>query len=75
MARLVAVMDVRTPASFFEFMERCRVKATGSEIQMEDSPDTVRPQRLADLEQAYIDAALERHSGNRRRTAEELGIS
>jgi transcriptional regulator with PAS, ATPase and Fis domain len=31
--------------------------------------------RLADLEQVVIEAALERHYGNRRRAAEELGIS
>jgi DNA-binding NtrC family response regulator len=70
--------------------EACQV-ASGSEIQMEDLPDTVRPahvsrsfragdisrdwRRLADLEQVLIEAALERHYGNRRRAAEELGIS
>ena len=58
---------------------------------MEDLPDTVRPasesrpqpatdpsrnrRRLADLEQLLIDAALETHEGNRRRAAEEVGIS
>ena len=70
--------------------EACQV-ATGSEIQIEDLPDTVRPaaaspslpiadpsrdrRRLPDVEQMYIDAALERHLGNRRRAAEDLGIS
>ena len=70
--------------------EACQV-ASGSEIQMEDLPDTVRPAhvsrsfraggpscdwlRLADVEKVVIDAALERHFGNRRRAAEELGIA
>jgi DNA-binding NtrC family response regulator len=70
--------------------EACLV-ATGSEVQMEDLPDTVRlaavspslpfgdpsrdRRRLPDIEQMYIDAALERHFGNRRRAAEDLGIS
>jgi DNA-binding NtrC family response regulator len=65
--------------------------ASGSEIQIEDLPDTVRPahlsrtlragdpshdwRRLADVEQVLIDAALERHFGSRRRAAEELGIA
>jgi two-component system response regulator HydG len=70
--------------------EACQV-ASGSEIQMEDLPDSVRPahvsrtlragdpshdwRRLADVEQVLIDAALERHFGSRRRAAEELGIA
>jgi DNA-binding NtrC family response regulator len=69
--------------------EACQV-ASGSEIRMEDLPDAVRPahvsrslraddplhdwRRLADFEKVVIDAALERHFGNRRRAAEELGI-
>jgi two-component system response regulator HydG len=70
--------------------EACQV-ARGSEIQMEDLPCAVQAaemfrallagdlsrdwRRLADFEQMLIDAALERHFGNRRRAAEELGIS
>jgi two-component system response regulator HydG len=70
--------------------EACQV-ARGSEIQMQDLPYTVHTdamspslpvgdpsldwRRLADLEEVVIDAALERHFGDRRRAAKELGIS
>jgi two-component system response regulator HydG len=65
--------------------------ARGSEIGLEDLPARVRSQsapplpsaatpsrdirRLAVAAELQIDAALERHGGNRRRAAEELGIS
>ena len=58
--------------------------ATGPEIDVEDLPDAVRgvdasarrpdERPLADRERAYIQAVLDRHHGNRRRAAEELGI-
>ncbi len=63
----------------------------GMAIQMDDPSGTVRRasaspsasaadsfrdvQRLADAAERLIDAALARHAGNRRRAAEELGIS
>jgi len=70
--------------------EACQV-TRGPEIQKEDLPYTVQPdamsrslpagdlsldwRRLAELEQVLIDAALERHFGDRLRAAKELGIS
>ena len=69
--------------------EACAV-ATGPEIELDDVPDRVRQgfvststaqsggftrRPLADLERAYVAAVLERHHGNRRRAAAELGIS
>lgn len=65
-------------------IERACALATGSDIEVEDLPDAVRgvdsaerPGRhpLADRERAYVRAVLDRHDGNRRRAAEELGIS
>ncbi|MEO8481552.1 MAG: sigma 54-interacting transcriptional regulator [Acidobacteriota bacterium] len=66
-------------------IERACAVATGTEIDVDDLPDAVRcaiaserrpdHRPLADLEQAYIRAVLDRHDGHRRRTAEELGIS
>jgi DNA-binding NtrC family response regulator len=66
-------------------IERACALATGSEIDVEDLPEAVRgvdsadtrPGRhpLADRERAYVRAVLDRHDGNRRRAAEELGIS
>jgi two-component system response regulator HydG len=66
-------------------------KAPGPEIRMEDLPPRMRRapaptlpsvadalrdvRRLAVAAELQIDAALERHHGNRRRAAEELGIS
>jgi two-component system response regulator HydG len=65
--------------------------ARGSEIGLEDLPPRIRPvpasrtptaakaavdtRRLAVAVELQIDAALERHHGNRRRAADELGIS
>jgi two-component system, NtrC family, response regulator HydG len=65
--------------------EACAL-ATGSQIEVEDLPDSVRACRatappqssrdpLADLELAYLEGVLLRHQGNRRRTAEALKIS
>ena len=66
-------------------LERACAVATGPEIDVEDFPDAVRgvnesarrpdERLLADRERAYIQAVLDRHSGNRRRAAEELGLS
>jgi two-component system response regulator HydG len=66
-------------------------KTRGSEIGLEDLPPRMRRKsvdplpsaangsrdirRLAVAAELQIDAALERHGGNRRRAAEELGIS
>jgi two-component system response regulator HydG len=70
--------------------EACQV-ARGSEIQIQDLPYAVQPasmspslpardpsqdwRRLADLERVRIKAELERHFGDRRQVAKELGIS
>jgi two-component system response regulator HydG len=66
--------------------EACTL-ALGTEIRMEDLPESVRqgsgaqlpappdPRPLEDLEQAYVEAVLKRHQGNRRKAADELGIS
>ncbi|MEQ1756676.1 MAG: sigma 54-interacting transcriptional regulator [Vicinamibacterales bacterium] len=66
-------------------IERACALATGSDIDVEDLPDAVRGadnadtrlgrHPLADRERAYVRAVLDRHDGNRRRAAEELGIS
>jgi two-component system, NtrC family, response regulator HydG len=72
-------------------IEEACLMATGSAIQMKDLPSTLqRPavapslsaadpslawRRLAEFERVLIEAALERHLGDRRRAAEELGIS
>jgi transcriptional regulator with PAS, ATPase and Fis domain len=59
--------------------------ATGPLIDVEDLPEAVRgprleraggrPRPLIDRERAYIRAVLDRVGGNRRRAAQELGIS
>jgi two-component system response regulator HydG len=70
--------------------EACQV-ARGSEIQIQDLPYTVQPaamspslpagdpsharRRRADLEQVRIKAELERHFGDHRQVAKELGMS
>jgi two-component system response regulator HydG len=66
-------------------IERACAVANGPEIDLEDLPDAVRgsqssertPDRrpLIEREIAYIHAVLDRHHGDRRRAAEELGIS
>jgi two-component system, NtrC family, response regulator HydG len=66
-------------------IERACAVATGPQIDVEDLPDAVRgrhavdrePARrpLKDREVAYIRDVVERHHGDRRRAAEELGIS
>ena len=66
-------------------IERACAVATGPEIDVDDLPDAVQdshfPGRrsdrrpLADRELLYIRAVLDRHRGNRQRTAQELGIS
>jgi transcriptional regulator with PAS, ATPase and Fis domain len=59
--------------------------ATGPLIDVDDLPEAVRgphldraggrPRSLADRERAFVRAVLDRVGGNRRRAAEELGIS
>jgi transcriptional regulator with PAS, ATPase and Fis domain len=65
-------------------LERACVVATGAEIDVEDLPDEIQDATqarrgwttpLRDQEPAYILAALERHDGDRRRAAQELGMS
>jgi transcriptional regulator with PAS, ATPase and Fis domain len=91
---LACLLRYDWPGNVREFenaIEEACASATGSEIQLEDLPDTIRPgslphelpavgparegRRLADLERAHIDMVLEQHRGHRRRAAEELGIS
>jgi transcriptional regulator with PAS, ATPase and Fis domain len=66
-------------------IERACAVATGPEIDVDDLPAAVRgsrpstpqphPRPLEDRERAYIRGVLERHGGDRRRAAQELGIS
>lgn len=66
-------------------IERACAVAPGPQIDVEDLPEAVRGQRLepasgrlrplVDRERAYVRAILDRVGGNRRRAAEELGIS
>ena len=85
---LERMLDYSGPATFANWSTRSNARAPSrpvSEIDVEDLPDAVRgasraartpDQRpLADRERAYIRAVLERHHGDRRRAAEELGIS
>ena len=82
------LLDYLWPGNIRELehaIERACAVATGSEIDVEDLPAAVRgsyasarrpDQRpLADRELAYIQAVLDRHDGNRRRAAEDLGMS
>ncbi len=83
------LLDYLWPGNIRELehaIERACAVATGPEIDVEDLPDAVRGVRrrrrgrpdqrpLADRERAYIRAVLDRHHGDRRRAAEELGIS
>jgi two-component system response regulator HydG len=65
-------------------IEHACLVATGPEVDVEDLPAVVRrslpvgttPARrpLAERDRAYIRAVIERHQGNRRRAAEELGF-
>jgi len=66
-------------------MERAAALASGPRIEIDDLPEEVRAalptpvvgqgvRPLAEIEQAYILAALERNGGNQTRTAAELGI-
>ena len=81
------LLDYRWPGNIRELehaIERACAVATGPEIDVEDLPDAVRGvdalrrrpdgRSLADREHAYIRAVLDRHHGNRRRAAEELGF-
>jgi transcriptional regulator with PAS, ATPase and Fis domain len=85
---LERLLDYAWPGNIRELqhaIERACVLANGPEIDLDDlppgivntsaSPAESRRQPLADRELAYIRAVLERHHGNRRRTAAELGIS
>ena len=82
------LLDYPWPGNIRELehaLERACAVATGPEIDVEDLPDAVRgvdasahrpdERLLADRERAFIQAVLDRHSGNRRRAAEELGLS
>ena len=66
-------------------MERAAALASGPRIEIDDLPEEVRAalptpvvgqgvRPLAEIEQAYILAALERNGGNQTRTAAKLGI-
>ena len=85
---LERILDYLWPGNIRELehaIERACAVATGVEIDVEDLPAAVhgshasgrgpdhRP--LADRERAYIRAVLDRHHGDRRRAAEELGMS
>ena len=82
------MLDYLWPGNIRELqhaIERACAVANGAEIDLEDLPDAVRGTRasgtgphrrpLVEREIAYIRAVLDRHQGDRRRTAEELGIS
>lgn len=82
------LLDYLWPGNIRELehaIERACAVATGPEIDVEDLPDAIRgsdaagrrcDQRpLAERETAYIRAVLDRHHGDRRLAAEELGIS
>jgi transcriptional regulator with PAS, ATPase and Fis domain len=85
---LERVLDYAWPGNIRELqhaIERACVLADGPEIDLGDLPSVIgdttgspaasRRQPLAEREFAYIRAVLERHHGNRRQTAAELGIS
>jgi transcriptional regulator with PAS, ATPase and Fis domain len=82
------MLDYLWPGNIRELehaIERACAVATGADIDIEDLPHAIRGshepgtrpdhQPLADRERAYIRAVLDRHHGNRRRAAEELGMS
>jgi transcriptional regulator with PAS, ATPase and Fis domain len=85
---LERVLDYAWPGNIRELqhaIEGACVLADGPEIDLDDLPSVIgdppgspaASQRhpLAERELAYIRAVLERHHGNRRQTATELGIS
>jgi transcriptional regulator with PAS, ATPase and Fis domain len=87
-AALDCMLDYVWPGNIRELahaIERACAVSTGLEIDVHDLPAAVRgsnpsapqpnPRALEDRERAYIRAVLERHHGDRRRAAEELGIS
>jgi transcriptional regulator with PAS, ATPase and Fis domain len=86
-AALERMLDYVWPGNIRELahaIERACAVATGWEIDVDDLPGAVResnpsaqhnPRPLADRERAYIRAVLDRHHGDRRRAAQELGIS
>jgi two-component system, NtrC family, response regulator HydG len=87
-AALERMLDYLWPGNIRELahaIERACAVATGLEIAVDDLPAAVRgssssgsqpDQRpLADRERAYIRAVLDRYHGDRRRAAQELGIS
>jgi DNA-binding NtrC family response regulator len=87
-AAIDCLLDYPWPGNIPELqhaIERACALVTGSIIDTGDLPEAVRGYRLAatrdgrrpliDRERAYILAVLERLGGNRRRAAQELGIS
>jgi len=87
-AALARLLEYHWPGNIRELahaIERACAVATGLEIDVEDLPAAVRgsspaerplhPKPLVDRERAYIRAVIDRHHGDRRRAAKELGIS
>jgi len=87
-AALERMLDYVWPGNIRELahaIERACAVATGLEIDVDDLPTAVRgsssaapqpnPRPLEERERAYIRVVLERHGGDRRRAAQELGIS
>ena len=84
---LERLLDYGWPGNIRELahaIERACAVATSPEIDVEDLPAAVRgadvagkpdARPLADRERVYIQAVLDRHVGDRRRAAAELGIS
>ena len=85
-AALEALLQYAWPGNVRELehaIEHACAVAVGPRIDLEDLPDAVRgpsarvepPRSLADRQRAYVRAVLDRHRGDRRRAAAELGIS
>jgi two-component system, NtrC family, response regulator HydG len=86
-AALERMLDYVWPGNIRELayaIERACAVAPGLEIDVDDLPGAVRgstsappsnPRPLKDRERTYIRAVLDRHHGDRRRAAQELGIS
>ena len=86
---LERLLSYRWPGNIRELehaIERACAVATGTTIQLDDLPPSVQhapdaPERAGDVrplrarEREYVRSVLERHQGNRRRAAAELGIS
>jgi two-component system, NtrC family, response regulator HydG len=85
---LECLLDYLWPGNIRELehaIERACAVATTPEIDVDDLPAALRRSHasapkpderpLANREMAYIQAVLDRHHGNRRRTAEDLGMS